>query len=70
MIEERSVRRLDSTRSEPIDAGITAAASVDLATIATVARFGRTLPPPGVVSLVLPPLRTRGEGVAESVETL
>jgi transcriptional regulator with AAA-type ATPase domain/tetratricopeptide (TPR) repeat protein len=64
VIEERSVRRLGSTRSEPIDVSIVAATSEDLATAAQEGRFRADLYHRlAVVTFLLPPLRTRGRDV-------
>ena len=64
VIEERSVRRLGSTRSEPIDVCIIAATSEDLAAATQEGRFRPDLYHRlAVVTLVLPPLRSRGRDV-------
>jgi transcriptional regulator with AAA-type ATPase domain/tetratricopeptide (TPR) repeat protein len=64
VIEERSVRRLGSTRSEPLDVSIIAATSEDLATAAREGRFRADLYHRlAVVTLLLPPLRARGRDV-------
>jgi transcriptional regulator with PAS, ATPase and Fis domain len=61
VIEERSVRRLGSTRSEPLDVAIVAATSEDLAAAVRDVRFRADLyHRRAVVTLVLPPLRSRG----------
>ena len=64
VIEERSVRRLGSTRSEPLDVAIIAATSEDLATAVQDGRFRADLYHRlAVVTLLLPPLRARGRDV-------
>ena len=64
VIEERSVRRLGSTRSEPIDVCIIAATSEDLAAATQEGRFRPDLYHRlAVVTLLLPPLRSRGRDV-------
>jgi transcriptional regulator with AAA-type ATPase domain/tetratricopeptide (TPR) repeat protein len=64
VIEERSVRRLGSTRSEPLDVAIVAATSEDLAAAAREGRFRADLYHRlAVVTLLLPPLRARGRDV-------
>jgi transcriptional regulator with AAA-type ATPase domain/tetratricopeptide (TPR) repeat protein len=64
VIEERSVRRLGSTRSEPLDVSIVAATSEDLAAAVQEGRFRADLYHRlAVVTLVLPPLRARGRDV-------
>jgi two-component system response regulator AtoC len=64
VIEERSVRRLGSTRSEPLDVAIIAATSEDLVAAARDGRFRADLYHRlAVVTLLLPPLRERGRDV-------
>ena len=64
VIEERAVRRLGSTRSEPVDAAVIAATSEDLAAAVERGRFRADLYHRlAVVTLVLPPLRARGRDV-------
>src|SRR5499426_3275686 len=64
VIEEQSVRRLGSTRSEPLDVCVTAATSEDLATAVQDNRFRADLYHRlAVVTLELPPLRRRGRDV-------
>jgi transcriptional regulator with AAA-type ATPase domain/tetratricopeptide (TPR) repeat protein len=64
VIEERSVRRLGSTRSEPLDVAIVAATSEDLPAAVQAARFRPDLfHRLAVVTVTLPPLRTRGRDV-------
>ena len=63
-IEERSVRRLGSTRSEPIDVSVIAATSEDLPEAVQAGRFRADLYHRlAVVTLTLPPLRARGRDV-------
>src|SRR5262245_3781153 len=64
VIEERSVRRLGSTRSDPVDVCITAATSEDLPSAVRAGRFRSDLYHRlAVVTLTLPPLRGRGRDV-------
>jgi len=64
VIEERSLRRLGSTRSDPLDVAIVAATSEDLPTAVQAARFRPDLfHRLAVVTVTLPPLRTRGRDV-------
>src|SRR5262245_57984574 len=64
VIEERLVRRLGSTRSEPLDVCVTAATSEDLAAAVQGNRFRADLYHRlAVVTLELPPLRMRGRDV-------
>jgi transcriptional regulator with AAA-type ATPase domain/predicted ATPase len=64
VIEERVVRRLGSTRSEPLDLSIVAATSEDLAAAVREGRFRADLYHRlAVVTLELPPLRARGRDV-------
>jgi transcriptional regulator with AAA-type ATPase domain/tetratricopeptide (TPR) repeat protein len=64
VIEERSVRRLGSTQSEPLDVAIVAATSEDLVAATQQGRFRPDLYHRlAVVTLALPPLRTRGRDV-------
>jgi tetratricopeptide (TPR) repeat protein len=69
VIEERTVRRLGSTRSEPLDVAIVAATSEDLAAATKEGRFRLDLYHRlAVVTLVLPPLRARGRDVVVLAE--
>ena len=64
VIEEREVRRLGSTRSEPVDAWILTATSENLLTATRERRFREDLYHRlAVLTLWLPPLRERGEDV-------
>ena len=64
VIEERSVRRLGSTRNEPLDVAIIAATSEDLPVAVQEGRFRADLYHRlAVVTLNLPPLRARGRDV-------
>ena len=64
VIEERSVRRLGSTRSEPLDLSVIAATSEDLPAAVKSGRFRPDLYHRlAVLTLELPPLRARGRDV-------
>jgi DNA-binding NtrC family response regulator len=64
VIEERMLRRLGSTRSEPIDVAVIAASNEDLAAAARARRFREDLfHRLAVLTLWLPPLRERGRDV-------
>src|SRR5438093_6649488 len=64
VIEERVVRRLGSTHGEPVDVWIVAATNVNLAAAARERRFREDLYHRlAVLTLVLPPLRERGDDV-------
>jgi DNA-binding NtrC family response regulator/tetratricopeptide (TPR) repeat protein len=63
-LEDRAVRRLGSTRSEPVDVWIVTASNEDLAGAARARRFREDLYHRlAVVTLTIPPLRARGEDV-------
>jgi DNA-binding NtrC family response regulator/tetratricopeptide (TPR) repeat protein len=69
VIEERSVRRLGSTRNEPTDVSVITATSEDLAAAVEEGRFRSDLYHRlAVVTFVLPPLRTRGRDVLQLAE--
>ncbi len=69
VLEERSVRRLGSTRSEPIDVWIVAATSEDLHAATRARRFREDLYHRlAVLTLRLPPLRERGDDVLRLAE--
>jgi transcriptional regulator with AAA-type ATPase domain/tetratricopeptide (TPR) repeat protein len=64
VIEERSLRRLGSTRREPLDVSIIAATSEDLPAAVQAGRFRPDLfHRLAVVTVTLPPLRARGRDV-------
>ncbi|MBI2553215.1 MAG: sigma 54-interacting transcriptional regulator, partial [Candidatus Rokubacteria bacterium] len=64
VIEEQSVRRLGSTRSEPVDVWTLTATSEDLAVAARERRFREDLYHRlAVLTVWLPPLRERGEDI-------
>jgi DNA-binding NtrC family response regulator/tetratricopeptide (TPR) repeat protein len=63
-LEDRAVRRLGSTRSEPMDVWIVTASNEDLAAAARARRFREDLYHRlAVVTLTIPPLRARGDDV-------
>ncbi len=65
VIEERTVRRLGSTRNEALDVCVIAATSEDLPAAAQAGRFRPDLYHRlAVVTLTLPPLRERGRDIA------
>jgi DNA-binding NtrC family response regulator/tetratricopeptide (TPR) repeat protein len=69
VLEERSVRRLGSTRSEAVDVWIVAATSEDLHAATRARRFREDLYHRlAVLTLRLPPLRERGEDVLRLAE--
>jgi DNA-binding NtrC family response regulator/tetratricopeptide (TPR) repeat protein len=64
VIEERSIRRLGSTRNEPVDVSIVAATNEDLPAAVAARRFRADLYHRlAVLTLRLPPLRERGDDV-------
>jgi transcriptional regulator with AAA-type ATPase domain/tetratricopeptide (TPR) repeat protein len=69
VLEERSVRRLGSTRDEPVDVWIVTASNEDLRRAATERRFREDLYHRlAVLTLQLPPLRDRGSDVIRLAE--
>jgi DNA-binding NtrC family response regulator/tetratricopeptide (TPR) repeat protein len=69
VLEERSVRRLGSTRSEPVDVWIVAATSEDLPAATRARRFREDLYHRlAVLTLRLPPLRERGDDIVRLAE--
>ena len=69
VLEERSVRRLGSTRSEPADVWIVAATSEDLEGAARARRFREDLYHRlAVLTLRMPPLRERGADIVRLAE--
>jgi DNA-binding NtrC family response regulator/tetratricopeptide (TPR) repeat protein len=69
VLEERSVRRLGSTRSEPVDVWIVAATSEDLQAATRARRFREDLYHRlAVLTLHLPPLRERGDDIVRLAE--
>src|SRR5262249_27625130 len=63
-LEQRSIRRLGATRSEPVDVWVIAATSEDLQTAIRQKRFRQDLYHRlAVVTLRLPPLRERGQDI-------
>jgi len=69
VLEERAVRRLGATRSEPADVWIIAASNQDLAAAARARRFREDLYHRlAVLTLWLPPLRERGQDVLRLAE--
>ena len=63
-LEDRAVRRLGSTRNEPVDLWIVTASNEDLASAARARRFREDLYHRlAVVTLTIPPLRGRGDDV-------
>src|SRR5499425_1715482 len=71
VIEERAVRRLGSTRSEPVNVSIIAATNLDLAALTREGKFREDLYHRlAVLTLWLPPLRERGDDVILLAERL
>jgi DNA-binding NtrC family response regulator/tetratricopeptide (TPR) repeat protein len=69
VLEERSVRRLGGTRSEPVDVWIVAATSEDLQAATRARRFREDLYHRlAVLTLRLPPLRERGDDIVRLAE--
>jgi DNA-binding NtrC family response regulator/tetratricopeptide (TPR) repeat protein len=69
VLEDRTVRRLGSTRAEPVDVWIITASSEDLGTAAARRRFREDLfHRLAVVTLRLPPLRERGHDILKLAE--
>jgi DNA-binding NtrC family response regulator/tetratricopeptide (TPR) repeat protein len=69
VIEERAVRRLGSTRSEPVDAWIMTASNEDLVAITRLGRFREDLYHRlAVLTVWLPPLRERGDDILRLAE--
>ena len=69
VLEDREVRRLGATRSEPVDAWIVTASNADLAAAVRARRFREDLYHRlAVVTLILPPLRERGPDVLRLAE--
>src|SRR5499427_4983933 len=70
-IDERAVRRLGSTRSEPVNVSIIAATNLDLAALTREGRFREDLYHRlAVLTLWLPPIRERGDDVILLAERL
>jgi transcriptional regulator with AAA-type ATPase domain/tetratricopeptide (TPR) repeat protein len=64
VIEEKTVRRLGSTRSEPVDTWVLSATNEDLADAIRERRFREDLYHRiALITLKLPPLRTRGDDI-------
>jgi transcriptional regulator with AAA-type ATPase domain/tetratricopeptide (TPR) repeat protein len=71
VLEERAVRRLGSTRSEPIDVWILTATNQDLLTATREGRFREDLYHRlAILTLGLPPLRERGPDILALAEQL
>ena len=65
VLEERSVRRLGSTASEPVDVWVISATNADLKEVMAARRFREDLYHRlAVVTIELPPLRERGRDIA------
>jgi transcriptional regulator with AAA-type ATPase domain/tetratricopeptide (TPR) repeat protein len=66
VLEDRAVRRLGSTRADPVDVAVVAATSVELQRAIGEGRFREDLYHRlAVISFELPPLRTRGGDILE-----
>jgi transcriptional regulator with AAA-type ATPase domain/tetratricopeptide (TPR) repeat protein len=71
VLEDRAVRRLGSTRTEPVDVGIITATNEDLAVAVRERRFRADLYHRlAVVTFTMPPLRERGNDVVLLAEHL
>jgi DNA-binding NtrC family response regulator/tetratricopeptide (TPR) repeat protein len=69
VIEDQTVRRLGGTRAEAVDVWVVAATSVDLARATQEGRFRQDLfHRLAVVTVTLPPLRTRGQDIVRLAE--
>jgi DNA-binding NtrC family response regulator/tetratricopeptide (TPR) repeat protein len=69
VLEDRAVRRLGSTRLEPVDVWVIAAASADLRAAVRAGRFREELYHRlAVVTMRLPPLRERGQDILTLAE--
>ena len=69
VLEDQTVRRLGGTRAEPVDVWVVAATSVDLARASQEGRFRQDLfHRLAVVTVTLPPLRTRGQDIVRLAE--
>jgi transcriptional regulator with AAA-type ATPase domain/tetratricopeptide (TPR) repeat protein len=69
VLEDQAVRRLGGTRAEPVDVWVVAATSVDLARASQEGRFRQDLfHRLAVVTVTLPPLRTRGQDIVRLAE--
>jgi transcriptional regulator with PAS, ATPase and Fis domain/tetratricopeptide (TPR) repeat protein len=69
VLEDRAVRRLGSTRREPVDLALVAATSVELKRAVSDGRFREDLYHRlAVITLELPPLRDRGADILALVE--
>ena len=68
-LEERAVRRLGGTRSEPFDAWVLSATNADLSVALRERRFREDLYHRlAVLTLTLPPIRERGEDIVQIAE--
>ena len=69
VIEDQTVRRLGATRAEVVDVWVVAATSVDLGQATQEGRFRQDLfHRLAVVTVTLPPLRTRGQDIVRLAE--